>query len=87
MPEWFQCPCCVCLTLNERCGWDIFAVCFWEDDGQDDRNADAVFGGPNGRLSLSQARANYRAFGACDSAMLIHVRPPRPDELAEKKQA
>jgi hypothetical protein len=35
-------------------------VCWWEDDGQDDRDADEVRGGPNGVLSLTQARANYR---------------------------
>jgi hypothetical protein len=26
-------------------------VCFWEDDGQDDHDADLVRGGPNGALS------------------------------------
>jgi hypothetical protein len=43
------------LTLNERGGWEICAVCFWEDDGQDDHDADNVRGGPNGALSLTQA--------------------------------
>lgn len=26
------CLCCGCLTLNERGGYDICPVCFWEDD-------------------------------------------------------
>lgn len=26
------CPCCGCLTLDERCAYDICPVCFWEDD-------------------------------------------------------
>jgi hypothetical protein len=60
----FACPCCRCLTLDERGGFEICPVCFWEDDGQDDADAAIVRGGPNGRLSLEQARANYAAFGA-----------------------
>ena len=86
MVERFRCPCCGCLTLMDRGEYDICEVCYWEDDGQDDHNADAV-GGPNGRLSLTQARANYRAFGACEESMLVNVRPPRKDELPDRTQA
>ncbi|WP_268249705.1 CPCC family cysteine-rich protein [Streptomyces anandii] len=42
-------------------GWQICPVCFWEDDGQDDHDADRVRGGPNGRLSLPEARRNFHA--------------------------
>ena len=28
----FACPCCGFLTLDERGGYDICPVCFWEDD-------------------------------------------------------
>ena len=87
MAKRFRRPCCGCLTLDERCGWDICEVCYWEDDGQDDHDADAVRGGPNGGLSLTQARSNYRAFGACEAAMLPNVRSPRPDELPEQRHA
>ena len=41
-------------------------VCFWEDDGQDDYDADVVRDGPNGALSLTEARAIYRRIGACE---------------------
>lgn len=78
-----RCPCCFCRTLDERGGFDICPVCFWEDDGQDDHDADVVRGGPNGGLSLSDARANYASFGACEHAMLGNVRPPRPEEFPE----
>ena len=61
-----RCPCCGCKTLGERGGYEICPVCFWEDDGQDDADADEVRGGPNGDLSLAQARANFRAFAACE---------------------
>lgn len=77
----FACPCCGYLTLEERGGYDICPVCFWEDDGQDDHNADLVLGGPNGRLSLSEARKNFREFGASNRDCLKHVRQPLPEEM------
>lgn len=81
MPGRFACPCCGYLTLQERGGFEICPVCSWEDDGQDDHDADEVLGGPNGTLSLTQARKNYADFGACDERSKKHVRPPRLDEL------
>jgi len=77
----YACPCCRCLTLDERGGYEICPVCFWEDDGQDDHDADRVRGGPNGSMSLDDARRNYAAFGACDEKSKQHVRSPLPDEL------
>jgi len=76
----FRCPCCRCLTLPERGGYELCPVCFWEDDGQDDADADVVRGGPNYTLSLSTARTNYARIGACEERVLPHVRPPRPEE-------
>jgi hypothetical protein len=76
----YPCPCCGCRTLDERGGFDICPVCFWEDDGQDDADADVVRGGPNGGLSLTQARKNYAEVGACELRCLPNVRPPRPAE-------
>jgi hypothetical protein len=40
-------------------------VCRWTDDGSDDNDLNRS-SGANGRLTLAQARANYREFGACD---------------------
>jgi len=76
-----RCPCCGYRTLSERTVFEICEVCFWEDDGQDDGDADECRGGPNGSLSLSAARANYLRFGACEESMVGNVRPPRPEEL------
>jgi hypothetical protein len=76
----YSCPCCGYLTLGERGAYEICEVCFWEDDGQDDHDADAVRGGPNGNLSLAQARRNFAAFGANRERDLPHVREPYPDE-------
>ncbi|WP_243460725.1 CPCC family cysteine-rich protein [Paraburkholderia largidicola] len=58
-------------------------MCFWEDDGQDDDDADEVLGGPNGDLSLTEGRANYRAFGASRRQDLLHVRSPLPHEMPD----
>lgn len=82
-----RCPCCGCKTLDERTAFEICAVCFWEDDGQDDANADECCCGPNGSLSLREARANYLQFGACEVSMIENVRPPRPEELPDQKPA
>ncbi|WP_374231457.1 MULTISPECIES: CPCC family cysteine-rich protein [unclassified Thiocapsa] len=75
-----RCPCCGYKTLGERGVYEICDVCFWEDDGQDDEDADEVFGGPNGSISLTQGRANFREFGASQRKHLPHVRKPRHDE-------
>jgi hypothetical protein len=83
----FRCPCCGYWTLDARGDYDICPVCFWEDDGQDDHDADVVRGGPNGRLSLTQARVNFRQFGACEARFIVNVRPPRAEELPEKGRA
>jgi hypothetical protein len=76
----FRCPCCGFKTLPERDAYEICPVCRWEDDGQDDHNADKVLGGPNGWLSLTAARSNFKNFGACDAKYSSHVRNPRADE-------
>ena len=77
----FACPCCGYLTLEDRGGYNICPVCFWEDDGQDDHNADLVLGGPNGGLSLSEARKNFQEFRASDHESLPYVRHPLPEEM------
>ena len=53
------CPSCGYLTLSERCSWQICPICFWEDDGQDDFDADTVYDGPNGKSSLTSYRIKF----------------------------
>ena len=77
----YRCPCCGFKTLAERGGFEICSVCFWEDDGQDDADADRVRGGPNGGLSLTTARGNFREFGACERKHIENVRKPKADEI------
>jgi hypothetical protein len=83
----YPCPCCGYLTLSERGGDLICKVCFWEDDGQDEHDADVVRGGPNKPLSLTLARANFRRIGAVDEECVAHVRPPKADEVPPSTQA
>jgi hypothetical protein len=76
----YRCPCCHCRTLAQRRAFIICPVCFWEDDGQCDADADVVRGGANGNLSLTAARQNYIRYGACDAKFVANVRSPLPDE-------
>ena len=59
----FNCPCCSFPTLSERSAYDICTICWWEDDGQDEVSKDEVWGGPNGKYSLSNARLNFEDHG------------------------
>jgi hypothetical protein len=78
------CPCCGRRTLATRGDYEICRVCWWEDDGQDNRDADRVSGGPNDRLSLTQARANVLMHGISDPAR-EHLRALQdPAEMYER---
>ena len=81
------CPCCGHRTLERRGDDEICPVCFWHDDGQDDADADEVRGGPNYALSLTAARRNYRAIGACEPRVLGFVRPPTANEQSDDVSA
>ncbi len=77
----YRCPCCGYKTLNERGDYEICEVCFWEDDGQDDVDANTICHlGPN-HMSLARGRENYLKFGATQKRALAFVRPPLPEEM------
>ena len=77
----YRCPCCRALTLHGRGGFEMCPVCWWEDDGQDEHDLDTMRGGPNGTLTLREARENYRRFGASEALYADRVRKPRPEEM------
>ncbi len=58
----------------------ICPVCYWQDDGQDDHDAEVIRGGPNRELSLAQARHNFAMLGASATRHVGHVRPPDDTE-------
>jgi Cysteine-rich CPCC len=74
------CPCCGYLTLDEAPPgtFDICKVCFWEDDNV--QFHDPYYEGGANRVSLNQARANYREHGVSEPRFTANVRPPRPEE-------
>jgi Cysteine-rich CPCC len=76
----YRCPCCKFKTLYGRGGFEMCPVCWWEDDGPDEHEANAVRGGPNGTLSLRQAQENFKKFGASDEAFISKTRKPLPEE-------
>jgi hypothetical protein len=77
----FGCPCRKFKTLCGRGQFEICHVCYWEDDGQDEADAERVLGGPNGGLSLKQAQINFKQIGAIDARWKTKVRAPDPDEV------
>ncbi|MEZ4310760.1 MAG: CPCC family cysteine-rich protein [Polyangiaceae bacterium] len=80
------CPCCGHRTLDARGQYDICVVCWWEDDGQDNQDADQTLGGPNDGINLSRARANFLIHGIYDPARddLRALQEP-PDKFAHAR--
>ena len=62
-PRPATCPCCKFPTLNDNGGFEICVICWWEDDGQTDQDADEVRGVPNSHYSLTQAQKNFANHG------------------------
>ena len=78
--EKYRCPCCGYKTLDPPPHYyEICEVCYWQDNIQQFDRPDYV-GGPN-RVSLNEARANFRKFGAKDEEHIGDTRPPTEDEL------
>ena len=77
-----RCLCCGHRTLSAPGIFELCPVCWWQDDGQDETDADVVRGGANGILSLTAARANFLACGACDVQFARRVRAALPSEFA-----
>lgn len=58
------CPCCKFPIPYNKKSFEICKICFWQDDGQGDIDADKVRGGPNHDYSLSEARQNFKKYFA-----------------------
>jgi hypothetical protein len=74
-----SCPCCGSRTIGERGNYEICKVCWWEDDGQDNKHANKDMGGPNSGVSLTQGRINFINYGIYD--------PKRKDLIKIKEVA
>jgi hypothetical protein len=77
----FACPCCGFLTLSQEPPgtYAICEVCFWEDDGVQFRDPD-YRGGAN-KVSLTEARENFKVEAVSESRFKLKVRSPRDVEL------
>lgn len=79
-PKKYKCPCCGHFTFEKKDRtYDICPVCFWEDDPEQYKNP-TLHNGAN-RLSLAEAKVNYKHFSASDPELLKYVRGPKKDEL------
>jgi len=78
----YKCPCCGYYTFDNRPdgSYDICKVCFWEDDPI--QLEDPTYEGGANKVSLIQAKKNYKEFGACERVTIPYVRKPYPDELS-----
>jgi len=69
----FQCPCCDYYTLPSHARHETCPVCWWEDDGSNLGEIDAVSSANH--ISLRRARKNFAQFGAADQAAVSLVAP------------
>ena len=77
------CPGCGFPTFSEDWFHDICDVCNWQHDGQDDPDADKIWGGPNGSLSLTENRLNIGRELSKRSKELSGLIKERPHEIIE----
>jgi len=82
--ELISCPCCGYRTLNEPSSYDICNVCWWEDDGQGNNDADIAMGGPNYGISLTKARFNFLTKGIYDPERKDLIKLKKPKEMFAK---
>ena len=82
----YKCNCCGYYTLTEKPRdpnvypgtHEICPVCFWEDDAL--QVLDPDMGGGANKVSLNEARKNYKEFGAAERAMIKYTRKPTESE-------
>jgi len=78
----YACPCCGYFTLSDEADntFQLCPVCYWEDDGV--QLKDPMYEDGANRVSLVQAKENFKSFGAIEERFKKYVRPP----LEEEKQ-
>ncbi|WP_108881045.1 CPCC family cysteine-rich protein [Anderseniella sp. Alg231-50] len=76
--ELVSCPCCGLRTITNRGDYEICRVCWWEDDGTDNEDADGAGCGPNGDVNLTLGRVNFLRYGIFDPERkdLVEIQHP-----------
>jgi len=77
------CPCCGYYTVesDDEVIVDICDVCFWQYDVVAHNHPDISIGANH--ISLTEARKNYKLFGACKQRFIDYVRQPLFEELPD----
>lgn len=80
----YACPCCAYLTFESipDGSFEMCPVCWWEDDPVQLDDPDYE-GGAN-RVSLNQARRNFKKWGAIEERFRDKTRLPALDEIPSK---
>ena len=81
-----QCPCCGNFTIDSdnEVIVDICEVCYWQYDEVAHDKPDAMKGA--NKVTLNEARENFKKFGACEQRFLKYVRKPLESELPENNE-
>jgi hypothetical protein len=76
----YACPCCGYLTLSDEAGntFQLCLVCYWEDDGVQFK--DPTYEGSANRVSLIQAKEDFKSFGSIEERFIEYVRPYLKEE-------
>ena len=77
----YKCPCCGYKTLDEEPPgtFDTCPVCFWEDDELQYDNP--YYKGGANRVSLNEAKENFKKYGVSELEFKKYVRSPLEDEI------
>lgn len=79
--EKYKCPCCGNYTFGHKLDGthDICPICFWEDAIYDYHNPDRICA--YNKVSINEAKENYKKFGACIEEFVLYVRKPNESEI------
>ncbi len=78
-----KCPCCGYYTHTENCYlFEICEVCKWQFEEAAHDKPNVNIGGAN-KVSLNEARENYKKYGISNPMLCNLGRKPLPEELPE----
>ena len=80
-----KCPCCEYYTVEDDGSEPLIyicPVCFWQYDWIAQKYPDKIIG-PN-RVSLIDARVNFKKIGASEESMMKYTRKPLLEEMKDE---